>query len=155
MGCSKGRRIDVGLIVVVGPPCGGKTTYARQHAQPGDIIVDWDALACALAAPDADPYDHGHAVRQCAFRARASAINEALKHAGDVDVYLIHTAPRPEALEAYARQGGRVVVVDPGMEVVVARCQAERPASALAVAMRWYDDHHHSEFKIAKTSRSW
>lgn len=145
----------MGLIVVVGPPCGGKTTYARQRAQPGDIIVDWDALATALAAPDADPYDHGHAVRQCAFRARASAINEALKHAGDVDVYLIHTAPRPEVLEAYARQGGRVVVVDPGMEVVVARCQAERPVSALAVAMRWYEDHHHSEFKITKTSRSW
>lgn len=145
----------MGLIIVVGPPCGGKTTYAQAHAQPGDIIVDWDALAGALAAPGADPYDHAHPVRRCAHRARSAVIAEALNHIGECDVYLIHTSPRPAALQAYARQGARVVVVDPGQEVVAARCQAERPPHTLAVAMRWYEDHHHSEFKIAKTSRSW
>lgn len=30
------------VILVTGPPCAGKTTYARQHAQPGDLILDQD-----------------------------------------------------------------------------------------------------------------
>jgi predicted kinase len=30
------------LTVVTGPPCAGKTTYVRNNAKPGDIIIDFD-----------------------------------------------------------------------------------------------------------------
>lgn len=33
------------ITVVTGPPCSGKSTYVRTHARPGDIIVDFDAIA--------------------------------------------------------------------------------------------------------------
>jgi predicted kinase len=36
-----GRRV----VLVCGPPCAGKTTYVREHANPGDLIIDYDDLA--------------------------------------------------------------------------------------------------------------
>lgn len=31
-------------IVIWGPPDSGKTTYAQQHAQPGDLVWDFDHI---------------------------------------------------------------------------------------------------------------
>lgn len=38
------------LTVITGPPCGGKTQYARKHALPGEVIVDFDAIAVELGS---------------------------------------------------------------------------------------------------------
>lgn len=45
------------IHAVIGPPCAGKTTWALEHMQPGDIIVDYDRLADALmpGMPDDTP----------------------------------------------------------------------------------------------------
>jgi hypothetical protein len=32
------------IVLVAGPPCAGKTTYVRDHAQPGDTVLDQDVL---------------------------------------------------------------------------------------------------------------
>lgn len=32
-----------------GPPCAGKTTYVRERAKPGDLILDSDAIYAALS----------------------------------------------------------------------------------------------------------
>lgn len=32
------------VTLVAGPPCAGKTTYVHQHAKPGDLILDQDAI---------------------------------------------------------------------------------------------------------------
>lgn len=37
------------LTMVCGPPGSGKTTYARTHAGPKDLIVDLDEIRCRLA----------------------------------------------------------------------------------------------------------
>lgn len=37
------------IHLVIGPPCSGKTTYVREHARVGDLVVDWDALMAALS----------------------------------------------------------------------------------------------------------
>ena len=31
--------------MVCGPPCAGKSTYVREHAMPGDIVIDFDLIA--------------------------------------------------------------------------------------------------------------
>lgn len=38
------------ITLVVGPPCSGKTTHVRQHAQPGDLVIDWDDIAVELGS---------------------------------------------------------------------------------------------------------
>lgn len=32
------------VVLVCGPPCAGKTSYVKAHAQPGDLILDQDEL---------------------------------------------------------------------------------------------------------------
>ena len=31
------------IVVVAGPPCSGKSTFARIHSLPGDQVLDWDS----------------------------------------------------------------------------------------------------------------
>lgn len=35
-------------VIVWGPPCSGKSTYVRDHAQEGDLVWDADAVHKAL-----------------------------------------------------------------------------------------------------------
>jgi hypothetical protein len=38
------------LILVSGPPCSGKSTHVQEHKQPGDLVIDYDAIALALGS---------------------------------------------------------------------------------------------------------
>ena len=128
------------LYVVTGPPAGGKSTWVRGRAKPGDVVVDYDLLAGALSGPhQGDPHDHPEVIRQVAFRARTAAIREALRHIHKVDVYVIHSMPKPEWMTTYQQHGAEIVTIDPGRDVVMQRIAQERPATAKAVATRWYN----------------
>jgi dephospho-CoA kinase len=145
----------MGLIIVTGPPCSGKTTWVRGQARAGDVVVDYDALAHALAAPGADSHDHPRHIKTIAYRARRAAIEEALKHIDRVDVYVIHSQPSADALTRYAEHGARVVTIDPGRDIVMRRITEQRPASMVAVAERWYASTAHAEQSPQRSSRSW
>jgi hypothetical protein len=43
-------------------------------------------------------------------------------------------------LQYYRRLGARVVTIDPGEQVVLKRCKAERPWHMTQAAKRWYDN---------------
>lgn len=139
-------------------------------------MVDYDLLAGALSGPhQGDPHDHPHAVRQVAFRARTAAIREALRHSDKVNVYVIHSMPKPEWMATYQQHGAEVIVIDPGRDVVMQRIAEERPPSAKGVATRWYNSrgkragqegrapaplggaapHHPLHAPPPRTSRSW
>lgn len=129
------------LLVVIGPPAAGKSTWCRQHAQAGDIIVDYDRLASALTAADETGHDHTPAVKAVTKAARQAAIDTAIRHAREVDVYVIHSTPSPTLLATYRARGARVVTIDPGRDVVLARAKAERPWWMQPVIKRWYEQH--------------
>jgi predicted kinase len=143
------------LYVVMGPPAAGKTTYVMSRANPGDIIIDLDRIAAALTSPGADSRSHGDAVKRVAHRIRQGAVAEALRHCGDVDVYIIHTTPRPEARAKYDLHAAQYVTVDPGRDVVLARCDEQRSTQARAAAIRWYDQHTDGEPTTVSASRTW
>ena len=53
----------MGTVLVCGPPGSGKTTYVKERAKPGDLIVDFDAILSAIsgqewyrASADLKPY---------------------------------------------------------------------------------------------------
>lgn len=128
------------ITIVIGPPCAGKSTFVRDHAQPGDVVVDFDALAVALGASKS--HDAEDAPRAAAFVARQAVIDHLIEHP-DVDAFVIHTRPKADDVDAYASAGDDVrwLLVDPGKETCLERAKADgRPDRTAGVIEDWYRD---------------
>lgn len=151
------------LYVVIGPPGAGKTTWISEHASHGDVVVDYDRLADALTVPGGDGHTHTRTVRTVAHRARMAAIAAALRYCATVDVYIIHTQPRAEAMAKYARHGAMIITIDPGQDVVMQRVDEQRTPEARVAAEQWYAAHSDTPSDTqsdaprvsASASRSW
>lgn len=151
------------LYVITGPPAAGKSTWVREHAQPGDVVIDYDLLVGALSGPAGSlalgsQAQAGKALRDVAYRARRAAVDEALKHCHSLDVYIIHTNLSDQVHALYSDHDASFVVVDPGKAVVLERIRLQRPPAMRAVALRWYASAQpasHSLCSHAQQSRSW
>lgn len=117
------------IAVITGPPCAGKSTHARQHARPGDLIIDFDPIAHALGSP----VDHGHDhhIAETAAAAWSAAIREALRQCqGPRHAWIIDSKPTAWRLGEYARAGARYVHLTGAAEELHRRAdEAKRPAS--------------------------
>jgi AAA domain len=129
------------LTVVIGPPASGKSTWVLEHANPGDIVVDFDRLAVALSGLGGDPHDHPAPLTAVTRAARTAAIEAAIKQAKVADVYLIHSSPGQQRMDQYVAMGAKVVTIDPGRDVVRQRCKTERPQRMFTVIDEWYREH--------------
>lgn len=127
------------LYLITGPPAAGKTTWVRQHAQKGDIIIDYDAIAAVLTPLQPGERELPAHIAAVTKAARRAAVDAAIEYRGSCDVYVIHATPSARMIAFYERQGARVVTIDPGERVVLARCKAERPWHMTQAAKRWYE----------------
>ncbi|MFD7185501.1 AAA family ATPase [Streptomyces sp. NPDC059904] len=144
------------LIVITGPPAAGKSSWIKAHAKPDDIVIDLDLMALAMAGPGADHHAHGDILMRVVHRARFAALNEAYQHLDKVDVYVIHTQPSAKALAKYKRLEARIVTVDPGREIVMARVKAMRQPEMERVVSRWYNSRRgQSRGVVFRPSRDW
>ncbi|MFF5004674.1 AAA family ATPase [Streptomyces phaeochromogenes] len=145
------------LYVITGPPAAGKSSWIDAHAKPTDIVIDLDRITQALTGPGAPSWNQQRIAVKVALRARYAAIEEACQHLDDTDVYLIHTMPQAKAKARYKRLGAKVVVVDPGRDVVMQRIADMRSTELEAVATRWYNHHRGGGSRpvTPQTSREW
>lgn len=139
----RGKRIISGygarIVVVIGPPAAGKTTWVRNTAKPGDVVIDLDAIARALMPhPPEQTHTYPDYVRDIAIGARKAAIVRATRKAIGATVYIIHALPHPDTLAEYRALRYKIVTIDPGRTTVEARAHAERPAFMLPHVARWY-----------------
>lgn len=126
------------LTVVTGPPCAGKSTYIRDRAKPGDVVVDLDRIALAITAEDTPHHTYPPHIRALALDARQVVIARALWMATEIDVWIIDTSPRKTSWAAYRAASAHVVKLDPGPDVVAARIAEQRPAHVMAAAADYY-----------------
>ncbi|MEV1020696.1 hypothetical protein [Streptomyces sp. NPDC050264] len=144
------------LYVVTGPPTAGKSSWIDAHAKPTDIVIDLDRITIALTGPGAPHWNHGTVQQRVAQRARYAAIDEATQHLDTVDVYLIHTMPSPKARAKYQRLDARIIVVDPGESIVMARIETMRSPAMQRVAARWYGARRRGrQAGMPQASRAW
>ncbi|WP_225080456.1 ATP-binding protein [Streptomyces sp. CoT10] len=145
------------LYVITGPPAAGKSSWIQAHATARDIVIDLDRIALALTGPGAPQWNHDPLVQRVAQRARFAAIDEAVKHLDEVDVYLIHTMPSPKARAKYQRLGARIVTVDPGEDVVRERVRTMRSEGMDRVVTRWYRTYRKGGSRpvTVQASRDW
>jgi hypothetical protein len=124
------------LTVVTGPPCSGKSTWVKQHARPGDIVIDFDVIAQALGSPSV----HGHspALTQVAAEARHAAIAEAItQHHKGARVFVVDTQPGEKRRWQYDHAGAKWVNLTATPDELHARCSRERPAAWHARIDQW------------------
>lgn len=124
------------LTVITGPPCAGKTTYLRQHARPGDITVDFDAIAQALGSPSA--HDHDQRLREIAAAAWSAAVDRAVTRYPGLQGWIIDSRPTRQRQAAYQRAGARFVDLRPDAAELHRRAEAGgRPASTHQEIDKW------------------
>lgn len=122
------KRAATHIVLVMGPPAAGKTTYVREHAGPGDVVIDYDALAAALAPG-------GTASHELVMQLRGKLLTQLRR--GELPArraWILSADPRAE--EIYPHH--QVVLLDPGKDEVLRRARAERPAHLLPVVDEWY-----------------
>lgn len=111
--------------MVTGPPCSGKSTYVREHARPGHIVIDFDLIAQALGSPT--PHDHPDPVRRAAMAARRAAIAEAIAVHHRTTVWIVQTRIPARDLDRYTQAGAHIVTLDADAAELHRRASAERP----------------------------
>jgi dephospho-CoA kinase len=116
------------ITIVTGPPCGGKSTYIKENAKDGDIIIDMDELARALVVGDVGNHDYSDEVRAIARAARKGAAKQAIiaGQGNRLGVWIIHTDPPAQDRANYKIAGARIVECSPGLQVCLERLK-ERP----------------------------
>lgn len=117
------------VILVTGPPCGGKTSYVRQHKLADDIVIDADLLAQALGSESS--HDHPAHLKALASRLRDVATQEAVK--GHRRAWVVSASPTAEASILHSDS----VCVDPGIATCMARAEG-RPHWTQEAIRSWY-----------------
>ena len=125
------------VTLVWGPPMSGKSTYVAEHAAPGDLVVDYDAIADALApGTRRDERDELHPV----VSAARNAVLRRIQHneTGAPAIWIISANPNGRAIFPHHR----LVELSGSFGDDKAR-----PASALELAGQWQ--------RAGASSREW
>lgn len=124
------------IHVITGPPCAGKSTFVRENAQPGDLIIDFDSLAGAFGSSTA--HDSPLPFRRVVQSARRAAITQVLM--GTVEhAWVIDTDPDRGMVAQYSRAGAQFHTVDPGQNECLLRADRDkRPSWTADQIRRWY-----------------
>lgn len=130
------------VTLIAGPPCGGKSSYLLAHADPTDLVVDYDALAVALQPAGAS---HGHIEthKQFVWEARDAVLERLrLGNHGVRRAWVIASAPRKADRNRYRqRYGAQVVVVMSPEEVCLRRSLGERPGDWYGYVRSWFSSY--------------
>lgn len=150
------------VVLIAGPPCGGKSTLAASlaRARPG-IVLDRDVIARELGSTRG--WLHEDPLTE---RAEQIMLGEMARigQADDVVAYVVRSVPTPGARAELAQQlrADVVYVVDPGIGECMRRASADgRPPGTHAGVRDWYRRYGPSgvdrrpEAPRLSTSRAW
>ncbi|KIH72987.1 AAA family ATPase [Corynebacterium glutamicum] len=127
------------LHIVTGSPGCGKSTWMRNTAKPGDIQIGSDELTNALTGQQESKHHHTTTAKKISKAAREAAIQKAIKHRNQVDVWVLISNLTDSQAAQWRRHGARFIVIDPGYDLAMQRCRAHRPGYKHRLVDSWYD----------------
>ncbi|MBD2894779.1 hypothetical protein amrb99_37070 [Actinomadura sp. RB99] len=138
------------VILVCGPPAAGKSTWVKQHARPGDQILDFDQICRTLGS-------HSHHDHPRHVRAMAKDVRRALEDRAAAmprRTWVIRSLAEPDKRAAVAeRLGARVVVLATPAEEALARAAADsRPGWTQEAITSWWDRYQPADIDVPAES---
>lgn len=98
------QQSDKEVFIICGAPGSGKTTYASQHYQPGDLIVDMDTIVAALTGDETAHPDYEN-ILDVAIAVRNTLYNIIKNGTGDWKrAFVITSSMNDGAVIALAKQ---------------------------------------------------
>lgn len=83
------------VVIVYGSPGAGKTTWVRENARPGDLIVDLDEIWDMVKADGGDKYERPRQLKQVVFAIRDKLYDIVEHRLGEWDTaFVIGTLPQ-------------------------------------------------------------
>ena len=127
----------MGRTIIVGSPCSGKSTYARERAQRGDLVYDYDTLHQALSGLDS--HQHLPEIRPYVLAAR-DAIYQMLESNAQM-AWIITSTPKDARLRELAeRLQADVVLLPVDRDEAHRRCDADgRPQEWHGYIDNWFN----------------
>jgi predicted kinase len=127
-------RTPSGITVVCGPPCSGKSTWVRERAQRGDLIVDYDDIAQRLGSPRSHDHHPRYHKRVEATIARAI---EGVRQGRHERAWIIRSGV--QRAQRLARDlGASVVLLDEPDHVLIARANTRpNPTATIHAIQAW------------------
>lgn len=116
------------ITVITGPPCAGKTTYVRERAKPGDVVIDFDDIARALGSPE--DHDHDPRVREITAAAWSAAIRRLVSEPGTITAWVIDSKPTTDRQDDYRRVRARTVALTAAAPELHRRADADGRSAA-------------------------
>ena len=95
------------VTLVYGPPASGKTTYVQEHAQPGDVVIDFDDICVRVGGVR---WNNDPDTLRLAFRHRDQIIRSLARRKSGA-AWLIALAPTEAERSAWQKALGQVTPV--------------------------------------------
>lgn len=127
------------IHVVIGPPCGGKSSYVIEHAEPGTPRFDHDLIASTVAGMKL-----GHDVPSGVARITTAMRRGMIGYLIDPETptptaWLIWSWPPQTLMQTFADMGAQFHLVDPGIDECIARAMRDnRPEGTIDRIKEWY-----------------
>jgi len=106
---SPAGRFAIPTTLVAGPPGSGKSTWVRERAKPGDLILDTDLLYMSLSG--CSRYTKPQPLLPFVLEAFEAAENRLLSMSDVGHAWIISAAPKIAQRAYYANRGAEVVVL--------------------------------------------
>lgn len=148
-GFKTGISARASIAVVCGPPGSGKSTYVRDRAKWGDLIVDVDALYQALSGLPA--YEKPEQLLPFVCSARDAVVDRLLRQSAIARAWIVATMPKKLERDLLRRRlGAKVIVIETGTEDCMKRIgqdyrRAARAALWRGHVERWWSDYERDE----------
>lgn len=134
------------VILITGPPCGGKTEYVLRNKNPEDLVIDADLIAQALGSEST--HDHPGHIKALAARVRDLVTQAAVR--GDYRAWVVSASPSAEETILHSDS----ICVDPGIDVCLSRL-GSRPHWTRQAIIDWYEKRKPYLRKKTAATRAW
>ena len=130
-------------VVLWGAPCSGKSTYIRERATYGDIVIDLDRIALAFMPEGSEHHDYPEHVRACARKARLAVVDEAARwgRTSTHTAWIIDSNAGSKGRARWRAIGADVVKLDVDPATCHERASRERPDHVHRIIDEWFMRH--------------